>query len=249
MNIDRFSVPTTTRAPTGATNAYLADGLLIDPAARTDALDAAAEGATHVAVTHTHPDHVGALAHYADSRTVWALSGHSERFEAETGVEPDDTFSEGDRLSGFRVLETPGHAPDHVVFHTDRAAICGDLAMAESSVFVGGDGADMAAYLDSLRRVRDLDFSTLHPGHGDPIEAPEKRLNWLIDHRLERERRVRKAVEAGNHEIETIRATAYEKDLSGVADLASLTVEAHLEKLASEGAIEWDGERVRSIEN
>lgn len=242
MNIDRFAVPTLTSAPAGTTNSYLVGDFLIDPAARTDILDAAAKDASHVAVTHTHPDHVGALAEYADSHTVWALSGHEDRFEDATGIQPDETFSDGDTLSGISVLETPGHAPDHVAFCTETAAICGDLVMAENSVFVGGDGADMAAYLDSLERMRDLDFETLYPGHGDPITTPKERLDWLIEHRLERERRVLRAVEAGNQEIETIRDAAYEKDLSGVEDLASLTVETHLEKLASEDAIEWDGE-------
>lgn len=245
MNIDRFSVPTTTSAPTGATNAYLVGDLLVDPAAHTDALDTAAERATHIAVTHTHPDHVGALAQYADSRTVWALSGHEARFEDATGIAPDMTFSAGDSLAGLEILETPGHAPDHVVFRTENAVICGDLAMAESSVFVGGEGAEMAAYLDSLHRVRDLDVRTLHPGHGDPIEVPKRRLDWLIDHRLERERRVREAVKAGNRTLESIRDASYEKDLSGVENLAALTVEAHLEKLANEGELEWDGKRAR----
>jgi endoribonuclease LACTB2 len=245
MDIDRFSVPTPTRAPTGSTNAYLVGEILLDPAARTDALDAAAERATHVAVTHTHPDHVGALAHYADSRTVWALSGYADRFESATGVSPDETFSEGDRLAGLTVLETPGHAPDHVAFSTGTAVLCGDLAMAEGSVFVGGEDADIAAYLDSLRRLHELDPRTIYPGHGDPIEVPQRRLDWLIDHRLERERRVLRAVEAGNETIAAIRDAAYEKDLAGVEDLAALTVEAHLKQLASEGEIEWDGERAR----
>lgn len=245
MDIDRFSVPTPTRAPTGATNAYRIGDLLVDPAARTPALDAAAAHASHVAVTHTHPDHVGALAEYADSHTVWALSGHEDRFEEATGVAPDETFAEGDRLAGPRVLETPGHAPDHVAFRTEHALVCGDLAMAEGSVFVGGEGADMATYLDSLRRVRDLGFHTLYPGHGDPIDSPKTRIDWLIEHRSERERRVLRAVETGNRTVAEIREAAYEKDLKGVADLAALTVEAHVEKLASEGAVEWDGERAR----
>ncbi|ADJ16227.1 MBL fold metallo-hydrolase [Halalkalicoccus jeotgali] len=246
MDLDRFSVPTPTRAPTGTTNAYRVGDLLIDPATRTDALDAAAESASHVAVTHTHPDHVGAIAEYADSRTVWVLSGHEARFEEATGVAPDATFSAGDRLAGLTVLETPGHAPDHVAFVIDGAIVCGDLAMAEGSTFVGGDGADMTRYLDSLRRLRDRDPRTLYPGHGEVIDAPARRIDWLIEHRLERERRVLRAIEAGNHGIETIREAAYEKDLAGVEDLATLTVEAHLEKLTAEGNIEWDGERART---
>jgi ribonuclease/clavin/mitogillin len=243
MNIDRFAVPTLTSAPTGTTNACLVGDVLIDPAARTDALDAAAKRATHVTVTHTHPDHIGALAEYADSRTVWTLSGHEDRFEEATGITPDRTFSDGDVLSGLAVLETPGHFSDHVAFSTGQAVLCGDLAMAESSVFVGGEGADMAAYLDSLERVRDLDCKTLHPGHGEPVTTPKERLDWLINHRLERERRVKKAIEAGNQEVETIRDASYKKDLSGVEGLAALTVKAHLEKLASEDEIQWDGER------
>lgn len=245
MDVRRFPVPTTTSAPTGTTNAYLVGDLLVDPAARTDALDAAAEDANHVAVTHTHPDHVGSVAEYAGSRTVWALAGHEERFEEATGVEPDATFSEGDRLAGLTVLETPGHAPDHVALSTGEAAICGDLATAEGSVLVGGEGADMAAYLDSLDRLRDLDLRVLYPGHGEPIDAPEHRLEGLIEHRLERERRVLRAVEAGNSSLEGIRDAAYEKDLSGVEELAALAVEAHLEKLAAEGELAWDGERAR----
>lgn len=245
MDIDRFAVPTSTRAPAGTTNAYLAGDFLVDPAARTAALDEAAGRANHVAVTHTHPDHVGALAEYADDRRVWTLTGHEERFEEATGVSPDDTFATGDSLAGLTVHETPGHAPDHVAFSAGGTILCGDLAMAEGSVFVGGDGADMAAYLESLRRIRDLDPDRLLPGHGEAIEAPRERIDWLIGHRSERERRIREAVEAGNRTVKAIRDAAYEKDLSGVEDLAALTVEAHLEKLAGEGAIEWNGERAR----
>lgn len=245
MNIDRFTVSTPTSAPSGATNAYLVGDVLIDPAAHTDTLSDAAERAAHVTVTHTHPDHVGAIAEYADSRTVWALSGHEDRFEDATGITPDETFSDGDMLAGLEVLETPGHSPDHVAFSTERAVICGDLVMAENSVFVGGEGSDMAAYLGSLERVRDLDLETLYPGHGEPITRPRKRVDWLINHRLERERRIKNAVEDGNQEVETIRHAAYETDLSGVEELATQTVEAHLEKLASDGEIQWDGERAR----
>jgi glyoxylase-like metal-dependent hydrolase (beta-lactamase superfamily II) len=245
VTIDRFAVPTPTSAPAGTTNAYVVGGVLVDPGGRSDALDAAAADATDVVVTHAHPDHVGAFEGYADTRTVWALAGHGERLREATGVEPDRRFSDGDSICGLTALETPGHAPDHVAFAAGDAVLCGDLAMADSSVFVGGEGADMGAYLDSLRRIRDRDPRLLFPGHGEPIESPAERLDWLIDHRLERERRVRRAVESGNRTPEAIVEDAYEKDLSGVRELAAATVEAHLEKLADEGRVEWDGERAR----
>ncbi len=248
VEITRFSVETPTRAPTGATNAYLFEidePLLVDPAARTDALDNAADRAAHLAVTHTHPDHVGAVAEYASECTVWALAGHEPRFREATGIEPDRTFAGGDSIAGVGVLETPGHAPDHVAFARDGAVVCGDLTMADGSVAVGGKGADMRAYLDSLRRVHDRDFDHLYPGHGPAIEESRERLDRLIDHRLERERQILDAVEAGNETVEELLDTAYGKDLSGVRDLAGATVRAHLDKLAGEGHLTWDGERAR----
>ena len=105
--IARIPVPVDTRAPGGTTNAYVAGGLLVDPAARTDALDAAvaARGSSDaaapaveaIAVTHAHPDHVGAVADYAalTDATVVAREGHGDRFAAATGVAPDERIVPG----------------------------------------------------------------------------------------------------------------------------------------------------------
>jgi hypothetical protein len=65
----------------------------------------------------------------------------------------------------------------------------------------------------------------------------------LLTHRLDRERRVRAAVADGATTVDAILDAAYEKDLSGVRDLAAGTVRAHLAKLAVEGSLRWDGER------
>nr|WP_241434411.1 MBL fold metallo-hydrolase [Natronorubrum tibetense] len=150
MHLTRLAIPVATRAPGGATNAYLLgdeSAVLVDPAARTDELDRAVRtrDVEHVLVTHTHPDHVGAVDAYAaeTDATVWARYGHAERFREATGVDPDRTFTPGTSIplgdDRVRVFDAPGHAPDHVALEAGRDGpiLCGDCAVREGSVVVG----------------------------------------------------------------------------------------------------------------
>ncbi|WP_435335323.1 MBL fold metallo-hydrolase [Haloarchaeobius sp. TZWWS8] len=250
--VTRIGVSTHTRAPTGRTNAYVVGddtALLVDPADDNERLDevCSTHDVRHVAVTHTHSDHIGAVADYADhtGATVWAHHGHVDRFVAATGIEPDRTFREGTRFPDVdvSVLETPGHARDHVSFVTGDSVLCGDLAVSEGSVVVGEPDGDMRAYLTSLRRLWVRNPTELFPGHGPVIDDPRATIERLIEHRRQRERRVLDAVEAGAATLDEVLDAAYEKDLTGVRDLAGATVACHLEKLRAEGRVTWDGER------
>ncbi|RXK48536.1 MBL fold metallo-hydrolase [Halorientalis pallida] len=256
MDVTRVPVETATRGPGGATNAYLLgsdSGILIDPAARTDDLDEAVDATSvdHVAVTHHHPDHVGAVAEYATvcDATLWARAGRADAFERATGVAPDHRFRPGDRIETsdghVELVDTPGHAQEHVAFTWDRGAVVGDLAVAAGSVVVGAPEGDMRAYLTSLRRLRAHGFESIYPGHGPVIDDPDATLARLIDHRLDRERTVRRAVAEGARTVDEVLDGAYDKDLTGVRDLARATVRAHLQKLAVEGDLDFDGERAQ----
>lgn len=245
--VRRVQVPVDHPVPGGTTNAYLLgeEPVLVDPAGSLDELEIDPESVAHVAATHTHPDHVAGVAalHEATGATVWALASHRDRFRQQTGIEPDRTFGPGDTLgdSGVTCFYLPGHAPDHVAFLFEGAAVLGDLARQDGSVMVGPPDGDMRAYLASLRRLRQLPIDTAYPAHGSPIRDPKARFGELITHRLDRERRVERAVIDGTRDPEAIVAAAYDKDLTGVAEAARRTVEAHLEKLAAEGRIRWDG--------
>jgi glyoxylase-like metal-dependent hydrolase (beta-lactamase superfamily II) len=255
VTIRRVPVPFSTRAPTGETAAYVvgdSDALVVDPAAWTDDLAATARDAdaSHVAVTHNHPDHVGGVADAAAALglTVWARAARAPAFEASTDVAPDRTFRSGETLpagSGIGILDTPGHAPEHVSFSTPDGLVCGDLAVAEGSVVVGAPEGDMRAYLSSLRRVHARNPARLYPGHGPVIDEPRVACRRLLDHRLDRERKVAAAVRDGASTPDQILDMAYDKDISDVHDLARATVVAHLEKLAVEGRVRWDGTAAR----
>ncbi|THE66414.1 MBL fold metallo-hydrolase [Salinadaptatus halalkaliphilus] len=260
MDVSRFTLPAGSYAPGGTTNAYLLGtdaAVLVDPAARTDELDRAVadRSVEHILVTHTHPDHVGAVRAYATQTdaTVWARYGHTSRFREATGHDPDRTLSPGTTIEtadgSVRILGTAGHAPDHIALEVGPHGpiCCGDVAVREGSVVVGAPEGDMRAYLTSLRRLYAIDPPVLYPGHGPAIETPRETLERLIDHRYRRERRVLEAVDTGARTRTEILDDAYDKDLTGVRELAAATVVAHLEKLAVEGRLEWDGKRANPV--
>ncbi len=261
--VTRISLETGTTAPTGKTNAYVigrTNGVLIDPAVRSEQLDRAIaeRDISHIVLTHHHPDHAGAVSAYAEAYdlTVWARYGRTGAFERATGYRPDRTFMPGQTMpvaGGVSVVDTPGHAPEHVSFAvqespTEVGLVTGDLALASGSVVVGAPEGDMRAYLSSLRRIHAKNPSTLYPGHGPVIDDPRVTCERLLSHRLTRESKIRSAVESGHETVEAIVDTVYEKDITGLEQLAAATVRAHLEKLAVEGTVLWDGERATIVE-
>lgn len=273
MDFAHVAVSVATSSPAGTTNAYVLgreSALLVDPPAPHPDLDAvlAARDLGHVAVTHHHPDHVGAVARYADEHgaTVWSRMGRERAFADATGVDPDRTFADGTVIPTGEgpvcVLDTPGHAPEHVAFEfadgngganggnggNSAGVVVGDLAVETGSVVVGAPEGDMRAYLTSLRRLHGRAPDTLYPGHGPRIAEPRRTLARLVRHRLRRERRVLAAVREGARTVDDIVDAAYDKDLTGVREMAAATVKAHLEKLAVEGKVGWDGERAVPVE-
>ncbi|MFB6188775.1 MAG: MBL fold metallo-hydrolase [Halapricum sp.] len=256
MRLERVDLDVSSHAPGGGVAAYVLgtdDAILLDPGTDSDDLGAVVEqtGVEHVLATHHHPDHVGGIAAYADEATVWARRGREVDFERASGVVPDRTFGPGTTIEtttgAVEIVDTPGHAPEHVALAMDDALLTGDLAVAEGSIVVGAPEGDVRAYLSSLRRLYARDPDKLYPAHGPVIDDPRTTLERLLRHRLDRERRIREAVRSGANTPDEILDVAYEKDLRGVRDLARATVIAHLEKLTVEGTVAWDGQRVEPI--
>ena len=133
-------------------------------------LDAVARfGLNVVAIflTHSHADHVQALAALRRELGVEAWSSEAEPVHGTRTFRPGDLFNAGRHF--IRTRLTPGHTPGGTTFliegHVVRAAIVGDALFAGS---VGGVRLDYDEALATIRReILSLpDETILCPGHG-----------------------------------------------------------------------------------
>jgi glyoxylase-like metal-dependent hydrolase (beta-lactamase superfamily II) len=96
------------------------------------------------------------------------------------GVEPvavDRTVGDGDRLEllgGAMVVHVPGHTPGSIALHfpAEQLLICGDVIDHRRGRLGPPPQpftADMDQALASLRRLAELEFDVLCPGHGAPL--------------------------------------------------------------------------------
>ena len=96
----------------------------------------------------------------------------------------------------------------------------------------------MAAYLESLAKVRKLRLKAIAPGHGYVIETPNDIIDYYVAHRLEREQQVLDAVaEAGTTKVDAIVKQIYTDVPDELHPVARYSVHAHLLKLAAEGKV------------
>ena len=95
----------------------------------------------------------------------------------------------------------------------------------------------MAQYIDSLRKLLEYDIHLICPGHGPPITAPRRKLEELIEHRLERERQVLRTLRAGTASIEELVRQIYPELDSRLHQAAEGQILAHLIKLEQEGKV------------
>ena len=103
---------------------------------------------------------------------------------------------------------------------------------------------NMSHYIEALRRVKALQCTALLPGHGDVIDDPDRVVDWIIDHRLERERIVAAALAAKpNLTTRELVPHVYKDVDERLYGLAERSLLAHLLKLEDDGAAHRNGER------
>jgi glyoxylase-like metal-dependent hydrolase (beta-lactamase superfamily II) len=165
--------------------------LVVDPGEEPERILGAIEemgvGVDAILLTHTHFDHIGAVAPVAEATGApvycpeievpvladimayipWPGFGPYESYDA------DETISGGERLElagmGIDVIHTPGHSPGHVTYSIadEQALFSGDVLFQGSVGRVDLPGGDGPTLLESLRLLVDgfPEETTVYPGH------------------------------------------------------------------------------------
>jgi len=248
--VERLLAPNPSLMTGRGTNSYLIGAgelAVVDPgpliAEHVDVLLAAAARRgrlTTALVTHWHPDHLPAALALQRQAGV-RVAGHPDLPGVGVPLEDGASIRVGDIT--LRAIATPGHTRDSLCFLLEREGLLftGDHLAGEGTVVISPPDGDMAAYLDSLRRLLGLDLRLILPGHGPLVSEPRRLVEAYIEHRLQREREVLDGLATGARSVSELVTTIYRDVPAALHPVAARSVLAHLLKLAREGRVRAAG--------
>jgi hydroxyacylglutathione hydrolase len=167
------------------------EALIVDPGEEApkllSAIDQLGVDLKGILLTHTHFDHVGAVAPVAEATGAevwvpeiekpvladinrfvpWPDLGPFESYDAEHTVKGGEKLE----LAGFDidVIFTPGHSPGHVTFSIpdEHVIFSGDVLFQGSVGRTDLPGGDWGTLLESIRGLMDAlpEDTTVYPGH------------------------------------------------------------------------------------
>ncbi|MEA2737574.1 MAG: hypothetical protein QOH05_881 [Acetobacteraceae bacterium] len=201
-----------------------------------------------ILVSHTHHDHVGAVAALQEATgapTVGFRNSGIADFDA------DIKLDHGGSIAGLLALHTPGHASDHLCFALplpggENVLFSADHVMSWSTSIVSPPGGDMRDYFASLNLLLGRDDDVYLPGHGPPLREPRSLVREMLTHRMIREQAIARKLTDGPSDTYTIMDALYSQLNPRLRRAAERNVLAHLMKMEVEGKVVREGELWRA---
>ena len=257
--VRRLLAPNPSMMTGPGTNTYLLGSTeiaVIDPgpamSEHVDAIQELAAGPIKwILVTHTHPDHSPAAALLAEATDAEQLgrTPPQGRNQDQT-FKPDHILADGDKFETdefcLNVIHTPGHASNHLCYlhKGQNFLITGDHIINGSTVVIDPPDGRMGDYLRSLKRLKSINIDAILPGHGEVMDEPQEAIDWLINHRLEREAKVIGALKAQPKATSReLVPFVYEDVDEKLHDLAEHSLLAHLIHLEEELRVRMENGR------
>ena len=204
-----------------------------------------------ILVTHTHPDHSPAVLSLAKATGAEVL-GISPPHDGHQDMTffPDRELKEGDLLSTeefeLKVIHTPGHASNHLCYlhNQHQGLFTGDHIMDGSTVVINPPDGKMSDYLNSMTKLKERSINAIAPGHGSIIKNPYEVIEWIIKHRLEREKIVLESVKQNpNINLKNLVTLVYADVEKYLHPLAERSLLAHLLKLQEDDLVKLNGDQ------
>ncbi|KJZ20082.1 MBL fold metallo-hydrolase [Loktanella sp. S4079] len=215
----------------------------------------------HILITHSHLDHSGLVGALRDATNAPVLgfgnsrAGRSEVMErlihagmveggegVDHDFQPDHCLEDGSSIEGswgrITAIHTPGHMANHMCFHWQDAIFTGDHVMGWASSLISPPDGDLTQFMESCRRLSQIDCSIYYPAHGAQITDPAKRLVWLIRHRQEREMQILEKLLARAMTIPALTESLYSDVPEHLQRVAQRNVFSHLIDLVQRGKIQ-----------
>ena len=166
---------------------------------------------TKTLITHSHFDHIGGnhdikeetgteiLCHKADREAIETLNEFSlYEMAKQRGLEfkaapIDYTVDDGDMIEvgevELTVVHNPGHTPGCISFLLEedgvKSLLSGDIASASGRLgYINGPGFDLNDWKKSIKKLVDLKFQRLYPGHGTFLLADATSHLMMYDQKM-----------------------------------------------------------------
>ncbi len=169
-----------------------------------------------VLTTHHHEDHIGnhhllqGVPVYAPPLTAEVLMGTGPRVPAyrrfawgqpppREGLDLHVVTGETLEVAGrtFRVVPTPGHAPDHVAYIEEGTGTCFSGDVYTSRVRLARPVENVPQWMASLERLAAADPDVLLPGHGPVVRDPQGAIEAVVGSLRKLQKEARTLSEAG----------------------------------------------------
>jgi glyoxylase-like metal-dependent hydrolase (beta-lactamase superfamily II) len=208
---------------------------------------------THIFLTHHHLDHSPlakplALEHGCN---VYGLNidvkkrnslpsleaGEDNTFKPDINIKCGDLFK-GDEWT-IEAIHTPGHTSNHVCYalKEENLLFSGDHIMGWSTSVVSPYEGHMGDYINSLKKIKERNFSLIFPTHGTYIDKVDEFIDAYIDHRYYREKQIIEALKTGSGIILDIVKKLYSDLDKRLYPAAAHSVLSHLIHLREKGVV------------
>ena len=168
-----------------------------------------------------------------------ASEGIDYEFIPDFCIKNNDNFELNNSI--ITAIHTPGHMANHICFQYGKVLFSGDHVMGWATSLVSPPYGDLTQFMTSCRLLKNKEFELFLPGHGDLVINPSERLNFLINHRLEREEQIKTSIKTKPLTASEITQKIYTDVDKSLIPAATRNVFAHLIDLRERGLVKFHG--------